>query len=59
LLTALVKMSLEARKTIERASILVKQLEKISLSLVMIREEETAIILKVGYIICRLMIPRV
>jgi hypothetical protein len=55
----LARVSLKAGKTTEKASILAGQLEKISLSLIITREKEAAIVLKVGYIICRLMTPRV
>jgi hypothetical protein len=57
--TVLAGISIEAGKTIERVSILIKQLEKISLSLVMTRKEEAAMVLRVGYIICRLITLRV
>jgi hypothetical protein len=52
-------ISLKAGKTIKRVSILVKQLKKVSLFLVVVREEEAAIILRIGYTIYRLMTPRV
>jgi hypothetical protein len=52
-------MSLEAGKIIERASTLAEQLEKASLFLIMAREKEAAMILKIGYIICRLVTLRV
>jgi hypothetical protein len=56
---ALAGVSIEAGKTIERASILAGQLEKAFLFLVMVREEEAVIVLRVGYTICRLVILRV
>jgi hypothetical protein len=52
--TALAKMSLKTEKTTERASILTKQLEKVSLFLIMTREEEAIMALKNEYTICRL-----
>jgi hypothetical protein len=58
-LTALAGISLKAEKTIKRVSILAGQLEKISLSLIMAKKEETARASKIGYIICRLVTPRV
>jgi hypothetical protein len=57
--TALIRMSLEAGKIIKRVSILAGQLEKVSLSLIIIRKEEAAMALRVGYTIYRLMTPRV
>jgi hypothetical protein len=59
LLTVLAKMSIKAGKTIKRVSILARQLKEISLSLVMAREKEAVIVLKVECAICRLMTPRV
>jgi hypothetical protein len=59
LLTALAGVSLKAEKATERASILVEQLKKVFLSLVMAREEEAAIALKIGYIIYRLVTPEI
>jgi hypothetical protein len=59
LLTALAEMSLKAKKAIKRVSILAKQLKKISLSLVMIRKEEAAMVPKIGCIICRLVTSKV
>jgi hypothetical protein len=56
---ALAGISLKAGKTIERVSILARQLKEIFLSLVMAREEKAAIILRVGCIICRLVTPKV
>jgi hypothetical protein len=55
----LVGISLEAGKTIKKVSILVRQLEKTSLSLVMAKEKEAVMIPKIGYTIYRLIIPRV
>jgi hypothetical protein len=52
--TTLAKISIKAGKATEKVSILIGQLEKASLSLVIVREEEAAITLKVGCIICRL-----
>jgi hypothetical protein len=52
-------ISLKAGKTIKRVSILVRQLEEVSLFLIMAREEETAMAFQIRYIICRLMTPRV
>jgi hypothetical protein len=43
----------------EKVSILTGQLKKISLSLIIAREEEIAMVLRVGYTIYRLMTPRV
>jgi hypothetical protein len=57
--TALAGVSIEAGEATERASILAGQLEEASLSLVMVREEEAAMVLRVGCTICRLVIPRV
>jgi hypothetical protein len=59
LLTALTGVSLKAGKTTKKISILVGQLEKVFLSLIIIREEEAAIIPRVRYIICRLVILKV
>jgi hypothetical protein len=56
---ALAGLSIEAGKAIKRVSILAGQLEEVFLFLMIVREEEAAIVLKVGCIICRLMIPRV
>jgi hypothetical protein len=52
-------ISLKARKAIKKASILTEQLEKASLSLIMAKEKEAAIVPRVKYTICRLMTPRV
>jgi hypothetical protein len=52
-------VSLEAGKTIERALILAGQLEEISLSLIITRKEEAAMIPKIRYIIYRLMTPKI
>jgi hypothetical protein len=57
--TALAGMSIEAGKTTERASILAEQLKKVSLSLIMAREEEAAIAPRIRCTICRLITPRV
>jgi hypothetical protein len=57
--TALAGISIKARETIKRASILAGQLEKISLSLVIIKKEEAAIAPRVRYTIYRLTIFRV
>jgi hypothetical protein len=57
--TALTGISLKAGKTIKRASILAKQLEKVFLSLIMAREEAAAMTPKIGCIICRLIISRI
>jgi hypothetical protein len=56
---ALARVSIKAEKTIKRVSILAGQLEKVSLSLVIIREEEAVIVPRIGYTICRLVILRV
>jgi hypothetical protein len=57
--TALIKMNIKTGKTTKRVSILTGQLEKTSLSLIMIREKEAAMILKIRYTICRLVILKV
>jgi hypothetical protein len=57
--TALAGMSIKTEKTTKKVSILAGQLEKTSLSLVIIRKEEAVMILKIRYIIYRLMTPRV
>jgi hypothetical protein len=59
LLIALINVSLKAGKAIEKVSILAGQLEKVSLFLVMAKEEEIVIILKIRYTICRLVTPKV
>jgi hypothetical protein len=59
LLTALTGISIKAGKAIERVSILIRQLEKIFLFLMIVKEKKAVIVLRVGYIICRLMTPRV
>jgi hypothetical protein len=51
-------LSVKVGKAIERVSILAGQLEKVSLSLVMIREEKTMIVLRNEYIICHLVTLR-
>jgi hypothetical protein len=56
--TVLAGLSVEIGKTIKKASILAGQLEKASLSLVIIREKETIMAPKNEYIICRLVTPR-
>jgi hypothetical protein len=57
--TVLARVSLKAGKVIKRVSILAGQLEKISLSLIMIREEEAVIALKIRCIICRLVTSKI
>jgi hypothetical protein len=57
--TALAGVSIKIEKTTKKASILAGQLEKISLSLVITREKETAMVLKIEYTIYRLVTPRV
>jgi hypothetical protein len=52
-------LSIKAGKVIERASILAEQLKEISLFLIIIREQEAAMALRIGYIICRLVTPRI
>jgi hypothetical protein len=52
-------ISLEAGETTERVSILAGQLKEVSLFLMIAREEEAVRVLKVRYIICRLVTPRV
>jgi hypothetical protein len=52
-------MSLKAEKATERASILAGQLKEVSLFLVIVREEEAAIIPRVGCTICRLVTFRI
>jgi hypothetical protein len=56
---ALAGISLKARKAIERVSILAGQLEKVFLSLVIVKKEEAAKILRIRYIIYRLIIPKI
>jgi hypothetical protein len=56
---ALARLSIEAREIIERASILAGQLEKISLSLIMLREEGIIKALENECTICRLVTPRI
>jgi hypothetical protein len=48
-------ISLEAEKATEKISILAGQLKEIFLFLIIIRKEEIAKALKIGYTICRLM----
>jgi hypothetical protein len=57
--TALAKMSIKVRETIKRALILAGQLEEASLFLIIIREEEAVMVLRVGCTICRLVTLRV
>jgi uncharacterized coiled-coil protein SlyX len=57
--TALTEVSIKIEKTIKRVSILAGQLKEIFLSLIIVREKEAIMILKVGYIICRLVILKV
>ena len=57
LLTALAGLSVEAKEAIKRVSILAGQLEKTSLSLVIIREEEAIMAPRNEYTICHLVIP--
>jgi hypothetical protein len=52
-------LSVEARKTTERASILAEQLKKASLFLIMIREKEAVIILKNECTIYHLVTPKI
>jgi hypothetical protein len=52
-------LSVEIGETTERVLILVGQLEEASLSLMMVREEEVIIVLRVGCTICSLMFLRV
>ena len=59
LFTALIRMSLKAGEAIERALILVKQLEKVSLFLVIVREEKAIMALRNEYNICRLTTLRI
>jgi hypothetical protein len=59
LLIALAGVSLKAGETTEKVSILAGQLKEIFLFLVIIREEEIAMALRVRYIICRLVTPKV
>ena len=57
--TVLAELSIKTEKEIERVSILAGQLKKIFLSLIIAREREVTIILRIRYIICRLVTPRV
>jgi hypothetical protein len=52
--TALAEISLKIGEITERALILTGQLEKTSLSLIMVREEEAITVLKIGCTIYRL-----
>jgi hypothetical protein len=56
---ALAKISIKAKKTTEKVSILTGQLKKVFLSLIIAREEKATITLKIRYIIYRLIILRV
>jgi uncharacterized protein YwgA len=56
---ALAEMNIEIKKTIKKISILTEQLEKISLFLIVTREEEVAMVLRIGCTIYRLITPRV
>jgi hypothetical protein len=56
---ALTGISIKIGKATEKASILTEQLKKISLSLIIAREEEAAIISKIRYIIYRLVTPKI
>jgi hypothetical protein len=51
---ALAGLSVKAGEAIERVSILAGQLEKVSLSLILLKKEEITGILSNQYIICRL-----
>jgi ribosomal protein L12E/L44/L45/RPP1/RPP2 len=57
--TVLAGLSVEAEKAIERASILVGQLEKASLSLVIAREKKAVMALRNKYIICHLVTSKI
>jgi uncharacterized coiled-coil protein SlyX len=57
--TALTEINIKIEKTIKRVSILIRQLKKISLSLIIVREKEAVIILKIGYTIYRLVTLKV
>jgi hypothetical protein len=57
--TILAGLSVETEKAIERVSILAGQLEKMSLFLAIIKEEEAIMALRNECIICRLMISRI
>ena len=52
-------LSVETRKIIKKISILIKQLEKASLSLIMPREKKAIRAPESEYIIYRLVIPRI
>jgi hypothetical protein len=57
--TALTGMSIKAKKTTKKISILARQLKKVFLSLIIVKEKEAAIIPKVKYIIYRLITLRI
>jgi hypothetical protein len=57
--TALAGVSIKTKKAIERVSILAGQLEKVFLFLMIVKEKEAVMALKVRYTICRLVISRV
>ena len=57
--TALTGLSVEAGKATKRVSILAGQLEKASLFLIIAREKEAVMALKIECTICRLTIPRI
>jgi hypothetical protein len=56
---ALAEMSIKVGKATKKVSILAGQLKKTFLSLIITKEEEIAIILKIRYIICRLVTLRI
>jgi hypothetical protein len=57
--TALAEISIKIRKAIKKASILAGQLEKIFLSLIIVKEEKIIMILKNECTIYRLIIPKI
>jgi len=57
--TALTRISIKTRKAIKKVSILAGQLKKISLFLVIAREEEAIMALKNECTICRLIILKI
>jgi hypothetical protein len=57
--TTLAGLNVETEKAIKRVSILAGQLEKASLFLAIIKEEEAIMALRNECIICRLMISRI
>jgi hypothetical protein len=57
--TALTGLSVETEEATEKASILAGQLEKTSLSLVIAREEEAAMVPRNECTICHLVTPRI